>query len=190
MDTVIAAFENPKFGRQVDELLEGAGVAQVIPCSSGDQVRRLLQRQGAGCVICGPHLTDGPSEWLCGDLPPSCLMLMVGPQHQLDLCGSPDVFKLPTPLRREETLLTVRLLLQFSRRMERALRASRAASDQREIDRAKRALMECRGLTEEEAHRRLQKRSMDEGLRLVQTARRVLAELEQGRPDLSAPPAG
>ena len=43
--------------------------------------------------------------------------------------------------------------------------------------------MERRGLTEEEAHRRLQKRSMDEGLRLVQTARRVLAELEQGRPD-------
>ena len=78
MDTVIAAFENPKFGRQVGELLEGAGVAQVLPCSSGDQVRRLLQRQGAGCVICGPHLTDGPSEWLCGDLPPSCLLLMVG----------------------------------------------------------------------------------------------------------------
>ena len=76
MDTVIAAFENPKFGRQVGELLEGAGVAQVLPCSSGDQVRRLLQRQGACCVICGPHLTDGPSEWLCGDLPPSCLMLM------------------------------------------------------------------------------------------------------------------
>ena len=35
------------------------------------------------------------------------------------------------------------------------------------------------GLTEEEAHHRLQKRSMDEGRRLVQTARQVLAELEE-----------
>ena len=34
-------------------------------------------------------------------------------------------------------------------------------------------------LTEEEAHHRLQKRSMDEGRRLDQTARQVLAELEE-----------
>lgn len=179
MDTVIAAFENPRFARQLRELLEGSGVAQVVPCTSGDQVRRLLQRQSAGCVVCGPRLTDGPSEWLLDDLPPSCMLLVAGPQHQLDLWSSPDVFKLPTPLRREETLLTVRLLLQFSRRMERALRTSRAASEQREIDRAKRLLMERRGLTEEEAHRRLQKRSMDEGLRLHQAARRVIGELEE-----------
>lgn len=179
MDTVIVAFENAKFVRQLRELLETAGVAECLPCSSGDQVRRLLQRQGAGCVICGPHLSDGPSEWLFDDLPPSCLMLMVGPKHQLDLCGNPDIFKLPTPLRREETILTVRLLLQFSRRMERFARTSRSSAEQRDIDRAKKALMEKKGLTEEEAHRRLQKRSMDEGRRLVQTARKVLEELEE-----------
>ncbi len=179
MDTVIVAFENAKFVRQLRELLESAGVAECLPCSSGDQVRRLLQRQGACCVICGPHLTDGPSEWLFDDLPPSCLMLMVGPKHQLDLCGSPDIFKLPTPLRREETVLTVRLLIQFSHRMERFARSSRSSAEQRDIDRAKRALMEKRDLTEEEAHHRLQKRSMDEGRRLVQTARQVLAELEE-----------
>ena len=151
MDTVIVAFENAKFVRQLRELLESAGVAECLPCSSGDQVRRLLQRQGACCVICGPHLTDGPSEWLFDDLPPSCLMLMVGPKHQLDLCGSPDIFKLPTPLRREETILTVRLLIQFSHRMERFARSSRSSAEQRDIDRAKRALMEKKGLTEEEA---------------------------------------
>ena len=171
MDTVIVAFENAKFVRQFRDLLESAGVAECLPCSSGDQVRRLLQRQGASCVICGPHLTDGPAEWLFEDLPPACLMLMVGPKHQLDLCGSPDIFKLATPLRREETILTVRLLIQFSRRMERMVRSSRSASEQRDI--------EQKGLTEEEAHHRLQKRSMDEGRRLVQTARQVLSELEQ-----------
>mgnify|MGYP000643440883 CR=1 FL=1 len=59
-------------------------------------------------------------------------------------------------------------------------RATAAERDsKRDIDRAKRALMEKRGLTEEEAHHRLQKWSMDEGRRLVQTARQVLAELEE-----------
>ena len=179
MDTVIVAFENAKFVRQLRELLEGAGVAECLPCSSGDQVRRLLQRQGACCVICGPHLTDGPSEWLFEDLPPSCLMLMVGQQHQLEQCGSPDIFKLATPLRREETVVTVRLLIQFSHRMERFVRTSRSTADQREIEKAKRALMERFGITEEDAHRQLQRRSMDSGRRLAQTARQVLAELEQ-----------
>ena len=46
MDTVIVAFENAKFVRQLRELLESSGVAECLPCSSGDQVRRLLQRQG------------------------------------------------------------------------------------------------------------------------------------------------
>ena len=183
MDTVIAAFENPKFGRQVGELLEGAGVAQVLPCSSGDQVRRLLQRQGAGCVICGPHLTDGPSEWLCGDLPPSCVMLMVGPQHQLDLCGSPDVFKLSTPVRREEAVCTVRLLLQFGRRMERALRPRRRGQERELVERAKGALMARKDYTEEMAHRALQKRSMDGGRPMAQVAREVLRELGEDGPD-------
>ena len=182
METVIVAFENPKFVRQLRELLEGAGVAECLPCASGDQVRRLLQRQGARCVICGPHLADGPAEWLCDDLPATCLMLLIGPKHQLDLCGNGDVFKLPTPLHREETLITVRLLIQFSRRMERFARASRSAAEQRDIDRAKRALMERCGISEEDAHRQLQKRSMDEGRRLAQTARLVLSELESALP--------
>ena len=85
----------------------------------------------------------------------------------------------PSWSRSEETILTVRLLIQFSHRMERFARSSRSSAEQRDIDRAKRALMEKRGLTEEEAHHRLQKRSMDEGRRLVQTARQVLAELEE-----------
>lgn len=91
----------------------------------------------------------------------------------------PGYLQAPHPLRREETILTVRLLIQFSHRMERFACSSRSSAEQRDIDRAKRALMEKRGLTEEEAHHRLQKRSMDEGRRLVQTARQVLAELEE-----------
>ena len=39
--------------------------------------------------------------------------------------------------------------------------------------------MERFGITEEDAHRQLQRRSMDSGRRLAQTARQVLAELER-----------
>ena len=179
METVIVAFENEKFSRQVSELLESSGAASCLTCSSGDQVRRLLGRQAVYCVVCGPHLADGPAEWLAEDLPPECSMLLVGSKHQLDARGEVNIFKMPTPIRREEMLITVRLMLQFGRRVEKLMRPARSAMEQQLVDRAKQALMARFDISEEEAHRRLQKRSMDSGRKLSQTARRVLAEREE-----------
>ena len=76
----------------------------------------------------------------------------------------------------QQRLTTVSLLLQFGHRMERYTRHRRSPLEQDLIARAKALLMERDGLTEEQAHRTLQKRSMDQGLTLVQTARRTLAQ--------------
>ena len=179
MDTVIVAFENDNMSRQFGDLLENNGIARCLICHSGDQVRRSLSRQPVYCVVCGAHLTDGPAEWLAEDLPPFCSMLVVGPQHVLDACGGRDIYKLATPIRREEALCTVRLLLQFGRRMERLLRPRRSPGEREVVERAKALIMERKGIGEDEAHRLLQKRSMDEGARLIQTARKVIQELEK-----------
>ena len=159
-------------------LMERERVAQCLTCRSGDQVRRLLDKQQVYCVVCSPHLTDGPAEWLYEDLPPFCSLLLVGPQHMLDACGSGEVFKLATPIRREEAVATVRLLLQFGHRIEKLLRTRRSRTEQELVNRAKELLMERKDLSEEEAHRLLQKRSMDGGLRMTQAARQVIGELE------------
>jgi len=50
----------------------------------------------------------------------------------------------------------------------------RPAAEAELIRRAKEWLMERYGMDEETAHRALQKRSMDQGLRLAQTARDLL----------------
>lgn len=176
METVIVAFENGTMAQRFGELLENTGTAKCLLCRSGDQVRRLMSKQTVYCVVCGPHLSDGPAEWLAEDLPPACSLLLVGPQHMLDACASRDVYTLATPIRREEAVSTVKLLLQFGHRMERYTRHRRSPLEQDLIARAKALLMERDGLTEEQAHRTLQKRSMDQGLTLVQTARRTLAQ--------------
>ena len=130
MDTVIVAFENPAMGERFGDVLESTGTAKCLTCRSGDQVRRLLNKQQVYCVICSPHLSDGPAEWLYEDLPPSCSLLLVGPQHVLDACTGRDLFKLPTPIRKEEAVSTVRLLIQFGRRMERFVRPRRSSAEQ------------------------------------------------------------
>ena len=53
-------------------------------------------------------------------------------------------------------------------------RPRRTAEEETLLDRAKEWLMASHGLTEAQAHRWLQKQSMDHGVRIAEVARRVL----------------
>ena len=178
METVVVAFESERTAQRVRELLEEGGTAACVLCRSGGQVRRVLSSQACLCVVCGPRLLDGPSEWLVRDLPPTCTMLLVGAPNQLELWEAPEVVKLAAPVRKEELAAMVELILRFGRRMERLLHGRRGG-EARLVERAKGLLEQRRHMTEEEAHRYLQRRSMDAGLRMAQTARQVLSELEE-----------
>ena len=180
METVIIAFERESLCQRFSEILESSGVAYCLTCRSGDVVRRLLSTQQIRCVVCGYKLADGAAESLFADLPAGCSMLMVATQAQLDQCGNPDIFRLPSPVGRGDIVSSVRVLLQLAVREERSRRSRRSGEEQELVDQAKRLLMERRGLSEEQAHRLLQKRSMDGGMRMHQTARQLIHELEIG----------
>ena len=64
-------------------------------------------------------------------------------------------------------------LVQMGREAERAL-SRRDGAERALIERAKALLMTRNAMTEEEAHHFLQKKSMDQGAKLVQVARQVL----------------
>ena len=51
---------------------------------------------------------------------------------------------------------------------------TRSDEDRREIDRAKKILMEKNNMTEQEAHRYIQKISMDSGTGMAETAQMVI----------------
>ena len=180
METVIVAFENSKTAWRVKELLEGGGVAACAVCRSADQVRRTLHKLRVPAVVCGYKLGDQTAEILFDDLPLSCAMLVLAPQSLLELIQNEDIFRLPAPVSKGDLTASVRMLLQIGRRLERYVRPQRSQEEQALIEQAKRLLMDRNGMTEEQAHRYLQKKSMDSGAKLVQTARLILdgGELE------------
>lgn len=176
LEKIIVAFEKEKNALHIKDLIESTGLAGVQLCRSGMEVRRLVGREDYSVVVCGYKLADGSAEALFEDLPPDTAMLMIATQPQLDLCGAEGIFKLPAPLRREELLREVHMLLQLSHRAQRFVSTSRDATEAGVIQQAKAHLMAVHRINEEEAHRLLQKKSMDRGCKLTEMARLVLEE--------------
>lgn len=179
MDQLILALEQTKNCWRIKEILESAGVASCMIYTSADQVRRAVRKLRISTVICGYKLGDQSAELLFEDLPETCSMLVLATQNRLDLLQNDDIFRLPTPVSKGDLVASVRMLLRMSRRLERYVRPRRSPEEQAVIDEAKRLLMDRNGMTEEQAHRFLQKTSMDSGARLVQTAQLVLDSEEE-----------
>ena len=177
MEKVIVAFESEKSCWRVKEILENSGTASCVICHSADQVKRAVNKLHISTVICGYKLPDASAEELFDDLPTSCAMLLVGVQNLLDLCQNDDIFKLTSPVSKGDLVASVRMLIQVGHRLERFVRPRRSQEEQELIAQAKQLLMARHGMTEEQAHRFLQKKSMDSGAKLIQTAQLVLDSL-------------
>lgn len=171
------AFEHEKSAHRVKELLERDGTASCLLCKTADQVRRVVRLQRIYVVVCGYKLPDVSGEALFDDLPDTCAMLMIANQAMLDLCGNGDIFKLSSPVSKENLIASVRMLLQMEHRMEQYIRPRRSNEERELIDRAKQLLMTRHGMTEEEAHRLIQRRSMESGTKMIQTAQLILEGL-------------
>ena len=177
VEQVIVAFENCKSAERIKEILEGSGTAVCILCKTADQVRRTANKRHITAVICGYKLADQSAEALADDLPPACAVLVIAAQNLLELLQNDDIFRLPAPVSRGDLTASVRMLLQMGRRLERELRPRRSQAELELIQQAKAVLM-AEGMTEDQAHRYLQKASMDHGTKLFQTAQMVLERTE------------
>lgn len=175
MEKIIVAFESKATCQKIAESIQSGGAASCVTMHSCGEVRRMVHQSRLNIVVCGYKLSDGTSEDLFADLPPTCSMLMVASRPQLELVHE-DIFKLPAPVSRAGLCASVELLLQANRQLSKYIKPRRSDDERALIEEAKKLLMERNGMTEEQAHRYLQKQSMDAGAKLVQTARMVLGD--------------
>ena len=144
MNSVIVAFASQEARQRIVRMLESGGW------------------RVAGCFCTG--------DFLAQDLRGSGAVLVVSSPANLSFCQGENLFKLATPAARSDFFATLELM----GRSVPARPPRRKLEDQRLIDRAKSLLMDVNRMTEGEAHRFLQKRSMDTGTRLLDTAQWVL----------------
>ncbi len=135
-----------------------------------------------GIIICGYKLTDMIYSQLHENLPFGFEMLLMASQQ---IIGSGvierDIMCLSMPLKVHDLINTVDMMSQGIERRRRKLRAKpkeRNAEEVRLIKDAKEVLMNRNHMSEEEAHRYIQKCSMDSGTNLVETSQMVLTMMK------------
>jgi len=175
---VIVAFSRLEDARSIKNILIKNGFQVLGACSSGAQALALMEDLGSGLVVCGYRLTDMVFTELHDCLPPDFSMLLVSSPAKWAAQVPEDLVCLPMPLKVHDLVSTVGMMLEAQarrRKRQRQQPKKRSDTERSLITQAKKLLMERNGMTEEEAHRYIQKCSMDSGTNMTETAQMVIS---------------
>lgn len=178
MTSVIVALPKMDDARKMKSLLLANGIMVAGVCTTGAQAIALAEGRSGGIVICGYKLSDMIYSQLCEYLPTGYEMLLIASGHLIGAGIEGGVVCLSMPLKLHELLGTLHMMMQNRERQRRKRKAEpkeRNAEEVKVIRQAKEVLMGRNHMTEEEAHRYIQKCSMDSGTNMVETAQMVLA---------------
>ena len=175
MEKIVVAFENENNRKRICDILEANGIQVKVSCRSGSEAIRAIRKMSGGIVISGYKLSEMTAADLAYDLNGIAMVLAIAPQQQLELCVNENMFKLPTPFSRGDLVSSIRMLLQMQEKHYRAVPPRRSEKDTADINKAKELLMNKNGMTEEEAHRFIQRKSMDTGAKAAETARLIIS---------------
>ncbi len=174
MDRIVVAFANEEAQRRILRLVESHGCSPAACCAAGAEVLRTVRKLGSAIVVCGFKLRDMTAGDLAADLRGTAALLVVSSAVNLDFCEGENIHKLATPVSRSDFYASLDLLRQFEEKHLHHPPPKRREADQQLIQRAKELLMDINRMTESEAHRFLQKRSMDAGLKMAETAQIII----------------
>ena len=179
MFRTVVAFESESAVNSVSEILEKAGITVRYRCRTVSAALRAINTMGGGVVICGFRFPDGTADSLAEDLGNKALCLVAAKQIHLDMLESRDIFRISLPLRGFQLVGSVNMLIQMDQKLQMATIPQRSPDETEYINRAKELLMAKHGYSEPEAHRYLQKLSMDRSVKLTEMARYIITALEE-----------
>lgn len=183
MTNILIVFPKIENGRSIKSILVRSGYSVTAVCTTGTQALTYIEEWDSGIIVCGYSLTDMMYGELHAYLRPEFQMLVITSPQRCGELSADNLLYLPMPFKTNEVLNTVEMMVQAYIRRKRRQRQQpkvRNEEEQRIISEAKKLLMERNHMTEAEAHRYLQKTSMDSGTNLVETAQMVLSIMADG----------
>lgn len=177
MINVIVAFPRQENAKSIKSILVKSGFGVNAVCTTGARVLQHADMLGEGIVVCAGRLQDMMYTQLREYLPPHFPMLVVSSPKQREEGTRDNVVFLTMPLKVHELVSTLEMMsYDFVRRRKKRNNPPKRSEEERQmLQKAKEVLMVRNNMTEEEAHRYIQKSSMDSGTGLVETAQMILS---------------
>lgn len=178
MTSVIVVFPKNEDAQKIKNLLTRSGFHVFLACTTGAQALQQMDHLDGGVIVCGYKMADMMYSQLREYMPLQFEMLLVASQNHWSECSSSNLVCLGMPIKVHELVNTLGMMVQAqARRRKKAEQKEklRSPEEQAIIWEAKRLLMERNNMTEEDAHRYIQKCSMDSGTNMVETAQMVLS---------------
>lgn len=177
MISVIVVFPKLEEAKGIRGLLTRSGIHVIAACTSGTQAMAFFEDLDEALIICGYKFTDMLYTELLDYIPATYEMLVLASSRHYAECDRSKVVCMAMPVKAQELVDTTNILLQglYQKRKNRKAQPRQLTQEQRAvIESAKLRLMEQKRFSEEEAHKYLQKQSMDTGINMVETAQMVL----------------
>lgn len=177
MASIVVAFPKIEEAKAIKNLLVRHGYNVAPPCTSGAQAINVSESLTDGIIISGYRLTDMLYSELYECKPKSFEMLLIASKDLWSDCVNNGIVCAAMPIKVNDLLSTLQMMQANQIRIRRKKRNTikvRSEEEQKIIDIAKIILMEKNNLTEPEAHRYIQKCSMDSGNSLIESASMII----------------
>ena len=179
MANIIVAFSKINDAKNIKNVLVRSGFPVAAICSTGSQAINYAESLDHGVVVCGGRFPDMMAAELKNRLPGGFDMLTVASAAYQNN-GRDDIVYVNMPLKVHDLVNTLSMMCQAQERRRKKLKEIARVRSEKErnlITNAKRILMERNNMTEAEAHRYIQKCSMDSGTNMVETAQMIISIL-------------
>ncbi len=177
MVSIVVVFPKPDDGKAIRSLLVRHGFDVAAVCTSGDQAMNFIDNLDYGIVVCGYKFNDMMYSQLNENLPITFEMLLIASQAKINEGIADGVVSVTMPIKVYDLMNTIEMVMEsINRKRKKNKLKPKVRNDEERayIDEAKKLLIERNHMTEEEAHRYIQKNSMDSGTNMVETAQMVL----------------
>ena len=147
---IIIVLSKLEDAKKIRKILISHGFSDAVPCNTASAALIEANTDARGLVISGCRLPDMHYSQLKDCLPAGYEFLLIGSANAVSTADS-SIMSVTMPIRVYDLVNTVEMILNQAER-----------------------LMERNHLSEEEAYRYIQKRSMDNGTNMVETAQMIL----------------
>ena len=175
---IIVVFPRLDDAKNVKNILKRSGIEVSAVCNSAAAALAAADSLGGGILISAYKLPDMLFSEIYECMPAGFEMLLVASMQKLAEAEATDIVRLSMPFKVSDLIETVTMMLGAAYRKYRNpvhKPRMRTAKEREILSAAKDVLMDRNGLTEQEAHKFIQKCSMDSGTDMIESAEMVLS---------------